>query len=78
MLNKGASEGLKVRVPCDHLCLWFTAAIRLNPYNEELLEQKATLLMQMGDYRRALECFETIFAVSVSYHSLNIIQSYCG
>jgi len=48
------------------LLAWFffvTIAIRLDPNNIDLIEQKANLLLDVEEYKKALECFEIMSMV---------------
>jgi len=47
------------------LYLFITTAIRLDPNNIDLLEQKANLLLDVEEFKKALECFEMMLMVCV-------------
>ena len=47
------------------VCYLVYVAIRLDPNNIDLMEQKANLLLDVEEYKKALECFEIMLTVCV-------------
>ena len=60
------SSGDSMSIRYSDLCMYYfcvTTAIRLDSNNIDLLEQKANLLLDLEEHKKALDCFEIMLKV---------------